>query len=325
MKRTLGTRALLAALAVVIAACGCSRPSESTDAKRSPKPPPAETVTIPAALHVDVEIDGAPAPAIDAARLTATKPDFSDEEHRAWRLATLLGTPATRPGVAFSAIGDKGLSLEMRPGAAPSDPAPALSLNRRGEVVVGLVAPDDPFPDFHGKGGRLNRPGDPLPRVSGPTKLRVYVAAAPPAASASSTVGTGTGGGNGDGGGAQSSSDATPLKVVVTGGAPTTWTPAALSAVQRFTIHADGADKDAWSLRDVVHQLVGPRARATSAVDGDGTRAKISPKDWADVKKTPVLRINRRGMYKIEWVDKDGNMTNDDDVRDVKTVEVVPQ
>jgi hypothetical protein len=29
-------------------------------------------------------------------------------------------------------------------------------------------------------------------------------------------------------------------------------------------------------------------------------------------------------MYKIEWVDKDGNMTNDDDVRDVKSVEVAP-
>jgi hypothetical protein len=324
MKRTRRTWALLA-VALAVAACGCSKSSEVTDAKRSPKPPPAETVTIPAALHVDVEIDGAPAPAIDAARLTATKPDFSDEEHRAWRVATLLGATATRPGVVVTALGDKGLSLEMRPGSAPGEPAPALSLNRRGEVVAGLVAPDDPFPDFHGKGGRLNRPGDPLPRMSGPTKLRVFVPAAA-AASASSTVGNpGTGGGAGNGGGSQSSSDAAPLKVVITGGAPASWSPAALAAVQRFTIHADGADKDAWSLRDVVHQLVGPKARATSAVDGDGTRAKISPKDWADAKKTPVLRINRRGMYKIEWVDKDGNMTNDDDVRDVKTVEVAPQ
>jgi hypothetical protein len=316
------TVTLLVLVAATALECACSKPSETTDAKRSPKPPPAEPVAIPAAVRVDVEIDGAPAPAIDAAKLGATKPDFGDEEHRAWRVATLVGAAAARPGVVISAMGAQGLSLEMRPGAAPADPAPVLSLNRRGELHVGLVTPDDPFPDFHGKGGRLARPGDPLPRLAGPTKLRIYVGAAPQAAS--STVGTGTGGGSGNGGGAQASSDAAALKVLVTGAAPTAWSPAALAAVPHFTIHADGADKDAWSLRDVTHQLVGPHARVTAAVDGEGTRAKIEPKAWTDPKKTPVLRINRRGMYKIEWVDKDGNMTNDDDVRDVKSVEVAP-
>jgi hypothetical protein len=93
----------------------------------------------------------------------------------------------------------------------------------------------------------------------------------------------------------------------------------------RFTIHADGADKDAWSLRDLAHALVGPHARVTGAADGGGTKVKIAKKDWADPKKTPVLRINRRGMYKIEWVDKDGSLTpNDEDVRDVRSVEVSP-
>jgi hypothetical protein len=316
------THVLLAFAVAAALAWGCSKTSDSTDAKRSPKPPPAEELSIPAALHVDVEIDGAPAPAIDAAKLGATKPDFSDDEHRAWRVVTLVGPAAARPGVVVTAMAAQGLSLEMRPGAAPADPVPVLSLNRRGELHVGLVTPDDPFPGFHGKGGRLNRPGDPLPHLAGLTKLRVYVGAAPPVAS--NTVGTGTGGGKGNGGGDQASSEAAPLKVVVTGAAPTAWSPASLAAVPRFTIHADGADKEAWSLRDVTHQLVGPHARVTGAVDGDGTRAKIDPKAWADAKKTPVLRINRRGMYKIEWVDKDGNMTNDDDVRDVKSVEVTP-
>jgi hypothetical protein len=155
--------------------CACSKPSDTTDAKRSPKPPPSASVTVPAGLHVEVEVDGMPAPPIDAARLSATKPDFSDDEHRAWRLATLVGPPGSRPGVVINALGDKGVGLEMHPTAGPDDPVPVLSLNRRGDVVVELVTPDDPFPNFHGKGGRLNRPGDSLPRVANPTRLRVYL------------------------------------------------------------------------------------------------------------------------------------------------------
>jgi hypothetical protein len=313
----------LAAVGLLLLVAACSKTSDSVDAKRSPKPPPAASVAVPAGLHVDVEIDGVPASPIDAARLTATTPDFQDDDHRAWRVTTLLGAAAARPGVVVAAVGDKGVSVEMRPGPGPNDPTPVLSLNRRGDVVAELLAPDAPFPDFHGKGGRLNRPGDPTPRLPSPVRLRVFVpgAAAPVA---SSTVGTGTGGGTGDGGGALAATNAEPLKVLVTGTGPTTWTPAALAALPRFTIHADGSDKDAWPLRDVVHVLVGPRARVTAAIDGDGTSAKIDKKAWADTKKTPVLRINRRGMYKIEWVDRDGDLTNDDGVRNVRSVEVNP-
>ncbi|HEX8794145.1 MAG TPA: hypothetical protein VF765_24550 [Polyangiaceae bacterium] len=173
----------LCALALLAAAC--SKPSETTDAKRSPKPPPpvASGVAIPTAVHLDVEIDGAPGTAIDATRLGASKPDFVDDDHRAWRIAALVGPAASRPGAVVAAVSDKGLSLDMPAPNGPKDPVPALSLNRRGEVVVGLVAPDDPFPDYHGRGGRLSRPGDPLPHLAAPTKLRVYVPAAAPVAS----------------------------------------------------------------------------------------------------------------------------------------------
>lgn len=307
--------------AVLLVAAGCSKPSDSTEAKRTPKPPPAAGISIPAALHVDVEVDGAPAAAVDAARLASLKPDFADDEHRAWRIATLVGPAAKRPGAVIAAVGDKGLSLEMHAPAAPTDPIPVLSLNRRGDVLVGLVSPDDPFPDFHGKGGRLSRPGDPLPRLASPTRLRVYLASAAPA---SSGAGTGDGGGGGNGGGADTQATAAPLRVVVAGRPPTSWTAADFAAVPRLTIHADNSAKDAWSLRDIAHKLVGPKARVTIAVDGDGTRERIAPRDWADASKTPVLRINRRGMYKIEWVDKDGNMLQDDDVRDVRSVELSP-
>jgi hypothetical protein len=299
---------------------GCSRASDSADAKRSPKAPPAVSGVVPAGWHVDVEIDGANAPPIDAPRLDATKPDFADEEHRAWRVATLVGAAAARPGAIIAAVGDAGTAVEMRSGTAPNDPTPVLSLNRRGEVVVEVISPDDPFPDFHGKGGRLNRPGDPQPRVAAPTKLRVYVT---PAVDGG-VVGTGDRGGEGKGGGASATGAAPPLKAVVAGGPAQTWTTQSFDPVPRFTIHADNSDRDAWSLRDIVTKLVGPKARVTAAVDGDGTRAKIDAKQWADATKTPVLRVNRRGMYKIEWVDKDGNMTSDDDVRDVRSIEIAP-
>lgn len=184
-RRSLASVAVLGVLALATA---CSKPSETTDAKRSPKPPPpvASSVAIPGAVHVDVEIDGAPAAPIDAARLAASKPDFVDDDHRAWRIVTLVGPAAGRPGAVVAAVGDKGLSLDMPAPAGAKDPVPALSLNRRGEVVVGLVAPDAPFPDYHGRGGRLSRPGDPLPHLAAPTKLRIYVAGTAPVASSAS-------------------------------------------------------------------------------------------------------------------------------------------
>lgn len=182
-RRSLGPMALVAAL---VLASACSKPSETTEAKRSPKPPPpgASSDAIPP-VHVEVEIDGAPAAPIDGARLAASKPDFVDEDHRAWRIATLVGPAASRPGAVVAAVSEKGLALDMPAPAGPKDPVPGLSLNRRGDVVVGLVAPDDPFPDYHGRGGRLSRPGDPLPHLAAPAKLRVYVP--PPAPVASST------------------------------------------------------------------------------------------------------------------------------------------
>ena len=51
---------------LVMSVVACSKPSESTDAKRSPRPPPSATVIIPAGVHVDVEVDGVASPAVDA-------------------------------------------------------------------------------------------------------------------------------------------------------------------------------------------------------------------------------------------------------------------
>lgn len=158
-------------LAVPLVALACSRAGEESRTKRSPSPPPPSDVEVPAGLRIPIAVDGVDAPALDATRLGAVPPDFADEERRAWRLTTLV--PAfDAPDRAIYADGN-GLSLRLERPATPAALAPVLFLTRRGDVVVTLLDPAAPFPDFHGQGGRLRRPGDPQPHVSPVTALRV--------------------------------------------------------------------------------------------------------------------------------------------------------
>jgi hypothetical protein len=46
-------------------------------------------------------------------------------------------------------------------------------LNRRGDLVATMLAPNAPFPPFHGAGGRLGRPGDTTPHVPGVVRIVV--------------------------------------------------------------------------------------------------------------------------------------------------------
>jgi hypothetical protein len=151
----------------------CTKASESQDAKRTPKPPPSPSAEPQAPVRIEVEIDGKPAPVIDAARLAAVKPDFEDEDRRAWKIVTLLGPAADRDGVSIAVTGEKGLALVAKPPRAASDPIPVLTTNRRGDPHFALVPANEPFPAYHGRGGRLARPGDPLPRISGVTRIVV--------------------------------------------------------------------------------------------------------------------------------------------------------
>jgi len=170
------TLAIAALVLAAVASLACTKASESTDGKRMPKPPPPQATAVPAAgSTVNVEIDGAPAATIDAAKLASVPPDFKDEEHRAWKMTTLLGAAAARDGAVVAATGDKDVTILLRKPVGAKDPVPALIVNRRGELFASVLLPDEPFPAYHGQGGRLARPGDPLPRVGGVTKIRVYV------------------------------------------------------------------------------------------------------------------------------------------------------
>jgi hypothetical protein len=165
-------------LLVLLLVTACSKASESSDAKRMPLPPPpaaSSAAEAASSIHVDVFIDGAAAPPIDGAKLAATKPDYQEDEHRVWKLATLVGPAADRAGAVIAATGDKGVTVSMPRPATDKDPVPVLTVNRRGEVMVEMIEAGDPFPGYHGRGGRLARPGDPLPRIVGVTAIRVSV------------------------------------------------------------------------------------------------------------------------------------------------------
>lgn len=154
---------MLALLAVVAAAC--ARAGEESEAKRAPKTPPPPRVEVPQGLSIPVTIDGVEAAPLTAARLAAVAPDFHDLERRAWKLARLI-PEADRAGAMIEARGASGVAIKVARPGSDAEPQPVLMLTRRGDVIVSVVDPANPFPPYHGQGGQLRRPGDAQPRLS---------------------------------------------------------------------------------------------------------------------------------------------------------------
>jgi hypothetical protein len=157
-------------LVVLIAFAACSKPSEQGEAKQWPKEEPPADVRIPAQLAIDVVIDGERRSPITGELLRQTKPDFADAERKAWRIATLVG--GALPAGSVEAESSSGISIKFKH-PTPEGFEPVLYLTRRGEVIVAALDPKEPFPRFHGQGGRLARKGDPLPHVSQVAKLEI--------------------------------------------------------------------------------------------------------------------------------------------------------
>lgn len=152
-------------------AAACSRASNEGDKKQWQEAPPPKAVTVPAGLSIGVEVDGAAASPITSEVLKETKPDFVDEDHRAWRIPTLVPDAAPQ-GTVVEATSPTGFSVKFTH-PTPEGLEPVLFLTRRGEVIVAALDPKDPFPRYHGQGSRLRRPGDTMPRVAPVTQLTI--------------------------------------------------------------------------------------------------------------------------------------------------------
>lgn len=159
-------------VATLLLLAACSRAGEEESGKRAPIAPPPQIIEIPDGLNIPVEVDGKATAPITRATLDGVKPDFADTERRAWRLTRIV--PGFTGDAVLEAVGRDGVAVTMQRPSSADEPQPVLFFTRRGEVVATQVRPEDPFPQFHGQGGRLRRPGDTTPRVSPVVALRVH-------------------------------------------------------------------------------------------------------------------------------------------------------
>jgi hypothetical protein len=116
---------------------------------------------------------------------------------------------------------------------------------------------------------------------------------------------------------------ATPaLHLAVTiDGAATTWQEDVFDHVPHFaSTNHDGDARDTWSLRELVHDAVGPKARVV-AVLGD-KRMAIDDAAWNDPDRTPIVHRTRRGWLKFRWADRSGAW-QDAAVKEVSGLEIV--
>lgn len=143
-----------------------------------PRPPPPPEAVVPSELAIAVEIDGAPAAPITAARIEREAPRFVSSEHRAWSIAQLVGEPVTSRDVSIAVFGEHDVAIKLPRVKVAPDLEPVLILSRRGELTISLVSPEDPFPPYHGRGRRLARGAHPLPRISGKIS-RISIVAQP--------------------------------------------------------------------------------------------------------------------------------------------------
>jgi len=158
-------------LVVLLAGGACSRASDEGEAKQWAQPHPPRNVPPPSDLSIPITVNGAAHGAITAQTLTSAKPDFEDAERTAWMIQTLV-PDAAPSGTTVEAASPAGVSVKFeRPSSAGLEPV--LFLTRRGEVIVSAIDPKDPFPRYHGQGGRLHRAGDSWPRVAPVARLAI--------------------------------------------------------------------------------------------------------------------------------------------------------
>jgi len=288
---------------LVVSALGCSKPGDDSQAKRTPIPEPAPNALVPNAWSIPLEVDNAEVRTLDSSILQKTPPDFEDQDRHAWRLDKILSDSEFPLGSLIEAIGDDGVGISMRRQQSPGAPVPVLVLTRRGEIVAAAVKGSDPFPDYHGQGGRLRRPGDPFPRLLSPlARLRVSskgTSHAPVAAPASIEA----------------------LQIQIGESPATVISKSVLASLPSSTVVGDsGNSKTVWNVRDIVSATAGEKAVLVE-VQGEDT-VTIDATMWANTALQPVLQMNRRGQLKYEWTQGAGNAKPENSVHSVRVLKV---
>ena len=278
------SRPFATSLLVALLCLGCSKPGDDSEAKRSQIPEPPPGATVPDGLAIPIEIQGKVVRTITSEILAARQPDFADDDRKAWRLDRLLSDKEFPKGAVLEAESVDGVGISMHHPDTPESPLPVLTLTRRGEVIAAVIKENDPFPHYHGHGGRLRRPGDPMPRLLKPlVRLRVSSSQAPAAAV----------------------SGFPNLRLQIDDAAPVQISAALVDALPSSKVTGDsGGERTRWDLRDLVAAAAGPDAVLTKVV-GEG-EAVIALEDWANKSQAPVLQVNRRGALKFHWLSDKG-------------------
>jgi hypothetical protein len=307
--RVLGV-ALRVALVVAPAACGGARGCACGSSA-------AEVPDAPAPLRVAVDVDGKTAETIDAALLAGRAPDYQDGGRRAWKLGTLLSG-------AFDA-GRMSVAIEDGAGVRHAVTAPGeegagrqvmVMVNPAGELRVALVEPGDPFRSFRGRGAGRGGSADPS-RVRDIRRI-VLTSAPPPMGSARAAASASA---RPEASGAPEEGEPPLLRVIVEGAAEARWSPADLDRVRALRYQpgdGDGA-RDAWSLRDLARDLLAG-ARIVELETEAARTVSISEGAWRDETRVPLLRRNRRGLYRFGWVTAGdlSSIEGADSLRDVR-------
>ena len=289
------------AILVSLFCLACSKPGEDSEAKRSPIPEPAPGATLPKGLSIPVELGSAVVFTITSEMLEKRKPDFKDDERQAWRLDKLLDESVFPPGSVLEASGSDGVGISMHRPASDDEPLPVVVLTRRAEVVAAIVKASDPFPDYHGQGGRLHRPGDPLPRLlTSLVRLRVSPSASG-AATDAPTMET--------------------LKLQVGDSPATTISAELIAKLPSSKVMGDsGGERTRWDLRDLVKASAGEAASLVKVVGA--SEVEITAEQWKNAALRPVLQDNRRGELKFQWLDKESAASPDGSVRSVRLLQI---